>query len=106
MPQMKWAPQIRLRTIFLLFLCAAVGLATSADPLGALDPTIASAMVIGLLQQLRVLQRCAPSQAAVDGFAFARQFAIAWRIALTGLLAILVVFELLWGELRLLLADD
>jgi len=55
-------PRIRLRTIFLLFFCAAVGLATYPDVFGALLPTAATAIVIGLLQQTRSLLAWRPDE--------------------------------------------
>lgn len=90
---MKYVPQIRLRTVFLLFFCAAVGLATYRDSLGALEPAIATAMAIGLLQQSRQLWRWRPGTQQND-FAFARQFALFWRVCLAAILGACVVTEL------------
>ena len=44
---MKLAPRIRLRTLFVLFFCIAVGLATYPNPISALGPAVATAIVIG-----------------------------------------------------------
>src|SRR5215207_301445 len=93
---MNSAPQIRLRTIFLLFTCAAVGLTTSSKPLGAIRATIEVAIAIGLLQQAwqlcywRTLERSTTSE-----LSFARQFAIFWRIAVAITLGGCIVWRIL-----------
>ena len=48
---MTSAPQIRLRTVFLLFFCVAVGLTTSTRANGALRATAEITIMIGLLQE-------------------------------------------------------
>ena len=82
---MKLIPRIRLRTIFLLIFCASVGLATYPDPLSALEPAIATAMVMGLLQQFRQLWLWR-SDDSDTSIAFARQFALFWRAGLAAVI--------------------
>lgn len=96
---MNWAPQIRLRTIFLLFFCAAVGLATYPDLLGALSPAIATAMGIGLVQQTRSLLAWQPDNVPnCDELTFARRFAIVWRIVLATTIAACLFVEMLLAK--------
>src|SRR5262245_11650244 len=93
---MKWAPQLRLRTIFLLIFCAAVGLTAAGAPVSAILPAIQTAMVIGLTQQARQLVRWTPSESNTDcDLLLARRFAIGWRIALAVLMAALLITEML-----------
>jgi hypothetical protein len=96
---MTSAPQIRLRTIFLLFFCATVGLTTSTKPNGALRTTVEITIVIGLWQQARQLLSWRTNEC--DSFAelsFARRFAIFWRIALAMILAACVLWRLLLAK--------
>jgi len=77
---MKPAPRIRLRTLFLLFFCAAIGLSTYPNLLGALEPAVQTAIIVGLMQQIRRFVLWNPSELrAVTAFWFARLFAILWR---------------------------
>jgi hypothetical protein len=90
------APQIRLRTIFLLFFCAAVGLTTSSNPIGAIGPTIETAIVIGLLQQAWQLLFWRTSECNLNTeLSFARRFAILWRVAVAMILGACVIWQLL-----------
>jgi hypothetical protein len=102
---MKLSLRIRLRTIFLLFVCAAVGLATSRDPLGALEPAIATAMVIGLLQQARQLS-LTPNGGQPSDLKFARQFALVWRVCLAAIIAACVVISLFYSNGMLRMDND
>jgi hypothetical protein len=84
---MKHLPQIRLRTMFLFIVCAAIGMTTSADPVGWIAPAFQAAVVVGLLQQARELQKHKLSETdAITELSFARRYAIFWRIATSGLL--------------------
>ncbi|MEX0611340.1 MAG: hypothetical protein WD229_04395 [Pirellulales bacterium] len=106
-PPMKLVPRIRLRTVFLLFFCAAVGLATYGDPVGAMEPAIATAMVIGLIQQSRQLQLWVPPpDSPTQSLIFARAFAITWRLLIAALIGFCLIVTLLnrGGPLRL--ADE
>ena len=55
-------PQIRLRTLFLLIACVAVGLATDPNPRGAVQPIILATMAVGLAQQIRTLVKWQSTQ--------------------------------------------
>jgi hypothetical protein len=112
---MAWLPRIRLRTIFLFFFCAAVGLTCGIAPPEPVDPTFGAwiyvpklnwhyallavasvAMVIGLGQQ--ALQLVHSEFSGGDNAAeyrFARQFGIAWRVAIAALLAACLAMRLL-----------
>jgi len=73
-------PQIRLRTIFLLVTCAAVGFTADPHFLGALEPMIQALMAVGLAQQVRTLAACGSTQAPIaNEIRFSRSFGIAWR---------------------------
>src|SRR4051794_9639000 len=73
-------PKFRLGTIFLLFFCYAVGLAITREALGAIEPTIAVAILIGLGQEIRQVWRWSPPPPPPRAsFKFARYFAILWR---------------------------
>jgi hypothetical protein len=96
---MKSLPRIQLRTLFLVFFCAAVGLtcvtapATPADFVHslfgmhvrqlnvhyALLCAAAVATVIGLFQQIRLLARSGTWAPSTSPIAFAKPFAFAWR---------------------------
>jgi hypothetical protein len=72
----------------MMFVCAAVGLTVSPDPIGALQPTIAAAMIIGLFQQARQLRSARSIDSdSLDGFTLAQTLAITWRVALAAALA-------------------
>lgn len=105
-------PQIQLRTVFLLFICAAIGLTCAmAPPRG--DPSLvglipqlnwhyavlcasAAAMVIGLVQQTMQLAAKKRSLISVaDDVAFSFLLAIAWRIAIIGIIVFCTLLELL-----------
>lgn len=106
---MKVLPQIRLRTFFLIFVCAAVGLTCATAPPRVPDPSFkalglyiahlnyhyalltaaAMAIVIGLFEQVMALRRWLPPFGADDGgFRFGRSFAITWRISLLILIVV------------------
>ena len=78
---MNSAPRIRLRTIFLLVACVAVGLAADPDPRGALEPIIQAVMAVGLVQQIRTLVTWPTPSPVANEIKFARLFAISWRAA-------------------------
>jgi hypothetical protein len=86
---------VRLRQIFLLFVCASVGLATNPNLLSALEPAIATAVVIGLVQEVVELARSKTRLSLNSDIRFARFFAIAWRTAVTITLVALLTFNLL-----------
>jgi len=114
-------PQIRLRTVFFVFLCAAVGLAIGTSPDEEADPAFTLfgwenaqlswhfallsaatvAIIAGLLKEIAFLRR----SHALDGTrnraqAFAVHFATYWRAAVCGLLiACLISALLLSGRL-------
>jgi hypothetical protein len=98
-------PQIRLRTLFLLFVCAAVGLATYREPLGAFEPAIATAMVIGLLQQSRQLWHWEGAMGEND-LAFARRFGLVWRIGGAAVISSCLLLEMLINNEVLQLSDE
>ncbi len=111
---MKSLPRIRLRTIFLLFICAAVGLAIGLAPIQKIDPSLglgwheprinlvysllaaaSVAIVAGLLNEIAVLRQWAPPDGnASDGMRFARAFAIAWRSAIAALISLCLMTAL------------
>ncbi len=73
-------PKFRLGTIFLFVFCYAIGLTITRDALGALEPTVAVAILIGLGQEIGQLWRWTPpSPPPRASFTFARHFAILWR---------------------------
>src|SRR3954465_11744441 len=81
-------PKFRLGTIFLLFFCYAIGLATTRDALVAIEPTIAVAMLIGLGQEVKQFWRWTPPPPAPRAtFNFARNFAILWRCVVAFVIA-------------------
>jgi hypothetical protein len=89
---MKWRPQFRLRTLFLLVFCAAVGLAAK----GLMYP-IYTAMVVGLAQQINELRlQRDPPGIGERSLSFAISFAIGWRFVLAALLSFCIVFQLLF----------
>lgn len=93
---MKSLPRFRLRTILVFFFCAAVGLAISPYPTGALQPAIATAMVIGLLQQLRVLWSSPVDEMEISNqLTLARRFAIVWRAFIAAVMAGCLILQLL-----------
>jgi hypothetical protein len=109
---MKLLPQLRLHTLFLLFFCAAAGLTCATAPTDppdfvhklfsmhvpqlnvhyALLCAAAAAMVIGLSQQIRFLAHSGPWEPNARAVAFAKSFAIAWRVLVaTGIATCLVM---------------
>jgi hypothetical protein len=88
-------PRIPLRNIFVLFACAAVGLATYPDPLSALEPAVATAIIIGLAQQIWQFRQTAVPQTAERELRFARSYAIVWRLLAILVIAASIGFELL-----------
>ena len=73
-------PKFRLGTIFRFFFCYALGLSLTRDAIGAVAPTIAVVMLIGLAQEIRQVWRWTPSSSPPRAsFTFARRFAIFWR---------------------------
>jgi hypothetical protein len=96
---MTSAPQIRLRTIFLLFFCAAVGLTTSKSPNGALRATAEITIVISLFQQAWQLLRWRTTECDNSHeLSFARRFAIFWRFAIAVILGACVLSRLLLAK--------
>lgn len=100
---MKSLPQIRLRTLFVVFFCVAVGMTCATAPEPADDPSLsgigiyiprlnfhyalltaaAMTMVVGLMQQVRSLVHSKTVAATKDnGLKFARKFAVSWRVAI------------------------
>jgi hypothetical protein len=93
---MNSAPRLSLRTLFLLFFCAAVGLTIHPSPAAALEPAIATAIVIGLIQQVRQLFSWYPSaDERSSAIAFAQRFAITWRLFIIAVIATCVVIDML-----------
>jgi hypothetical protein len=112
---MKRIPQIRLRTVFLLFFCAAVGLAVGTSPAPVVDSSLVGiidvsqlnwhygllsaasiAMLIGLVEQLRQLARLQPRDATERAeFAFAAWYGIVWRTVVAATIAICLLVRLL-----------
>ena len=93
---MKHVPRYRLRTLFILFFCASVGLATDRNPIHALQPAVATAMIIGLLQQIRELNR--RRRSAIDDTAdckFALDFAVTWAVLIATAMTLMVIVNLL-----------
>jgi hypothetical protein len=96
---MNWVPRISLRTLFLLFFCAAVGLAVYPTPMGALEPAIAMAMVIGLIQQVRQLYGWHLSENEhSNAIMFARRFAITWRVLVAAVISIWLIIGMLGSQ--------
>jgi hypothetical protein len=112
---MRSAPQIRLRTLFLYFVCAAVGLTCGTSPPPPVDPTLAGlnddsivnwyygllsaasvAIVIGLIQQVICLRGASRSEQTRDAN-IALRFSIFWRAAIASTLLLCVVVRV--GEL-------
>jgi hypothetical protein len=80
-------PKFGLRTIFLFFFCYAIGLAITRDAIGATEPTVAVAILIGLGQEIRQLWRWTPPPPTFQAsFRFARHFAILWRCIVAALI--------------------
>jgi hypothetical protein len=113
---MKLLPQIRLRTFFLMFFCAAVGMTCATAPeseeskqlksFDILSPRLdlhyalltaaATATVVGLVQQARTLNSLTrPANANDAQFKFARSFAINWRILLASIIGVCIVSRIL-----------
>jgi len=113
---MKRAPQIRLRTLFLIFICAAVGMTIGASP-GPIPPdhnpfgiaapprtnwsdallaAASTAMLIGLAHQAQLICRSRAVADSVDQpFTFAIWFAVVWRVLLAALLIVCLLAEML-----------
>jgi len=102
---MNLVPRIRLRTIFVLFFCTAVGLAAYPHPLSALEPAIVTAMVIGLSQQSWQLWRLRLG-ASDSGLGFAREFSIVWRVGLAFVMAACVIATVVYRNGLLQLTDE
>jgi hypothetical protein len=103
---MRRTLRISLRTIFLLFFCAAVGLATHTNPRSALEPAVATAIAIGLFQQVRQLITWRPSAGEdSDEIRFARWYAVGWRLVLLGLIAACLVVGMLLSRAMLRLPE-
>ena len=84
-------PRIRLRTIFVLFFCVAVGLAINPNPIAALQPTIVTGMIVGLIQQIRQLLRARKSVLDDFRFSFALRLAVLWRATLAAIMTACIV---------------
>jgi len=85
--------------MFLLFFCAAVGLAVYPTPTGALEPAIATAMVIGLIQQIRQLIGWQPSANELsNAIVFARRFAITWRVLVATVISTWMIIGMLVSQ--------
>jgi hypothetical protein len=120
-------PQIRLRTFFLLILCAAVGLAIGTSPTDDADPTFtifgwenarldwhyallsaaSVAVIAGLCKEIAHLGKWQPPN-GVDGrsLLFAKQFAVVWRGAVCSLLTVCLVAALLLAQRFLRLPES
>lgn len=113
---MKSLPQIRLRTVFLIIFCAAVGMTCATAPKAEDDPSLklfgfhvaqlnlhyaflsaaAMAMVIGLTQQARMLARWQlPESVNNDDLFFARSIAICWRAIVAIIIGVCLVARIL-----------
>jgi hypothetical protein len=113
----KQSNQIDLRTIFLVLLCASVGLTCASAPpsresvrlhafLGTSAPSldlhsgllafVAAAMIVGLAQQLRTIltRQLALANDSPD-IRFARLFAIVWRVVIAAVISICLVAKVL-----------
>jgi hypothetical protein len=109
-------PQFRLRTFFLIFVCAAVGLTVGGSPrsidpdagllgLAAQTPTnwrdgllaaVSMGMIIGLVQQVLQFNRVRASAPSIDQrFAFAIRFAIVWREIVAGIIFVCLLSKML-----------
>jgi hypothetical protein len=95
----------RLSTLFTLFACAAVGLATTCDVLAAPWAAIKAAMVVGLLQQTRELSKWLPDNGGSPRVWHARTFAIAWRISAAAGLLFFLGLEMTGWSISLLYPD-
>jgi hypothetical protein len=96
-------PRVNLSTIFVLFFCVAVGLAISPNPIDAVQPTIVTGMIVGLVQQSRQLLRARKSVLGNFQFSFALRFAVLWRTILAAIMttciaAHLLISQNLWHE--------
>jgi hypothetical protein len=112
-------PQIRLRTLFFLIFCAAVGLAIGASPKDNSAPTLtifgwknaelnwhyallsaaSVAVIAGLFKEIAQLRKWQPLDGA-DGrsLLFAKKFAVLWRGAVCGLLIVCLITALLIAQ--------
>lgn len=113
---MKSLPQIRLRTLFVIFFCVAVGMTCATAPEPADDPSLsginlyfarlnfhyallsaaAMAMVVGLLQQIRMLRHSKTATTMSESpLIFARTFAVTWRVAIAAIIFGCLLFHIL-----------
>lgn len=107
---MRGLPRFQLRTVLVLFACAAVGLAIGTAPTVEDDLNIipdlnwhhallggaSVCVVIGLLQQASQLRDWQPSDVQKRlGAKFGKRFAMLWRLSIAGLLVICLVAALL-----------
>src|SRR5687767_5429397 len=114
-------PRIRLRTLFLIFFCAAIGLtcgmAPTAADIDSINPELnwhhallaaaSVAIVIGLLQQAnRLRRRHTIVPATSSEFHFARLFGIAWRIVIAVSISACLVLQLLVSRKIISLPDN
>jgi hypothetical protein len=123
---MKPNRQIRLRTIFLIFFCAAVGMTCATTPAERVDPVASilpiytpqlniyhgllysacMAMAIGLAVQARDLFKTRPHSTSSDtDFRFARTLAIVWRINVAAMLVLCLSARMLISRHILHLPD-
>ncbi len=110
----KAFPQVRLRTLFVVFFCAAVGMTCATAPvvenpdlksLGLHLPRLnlhnaflaaaSMALVISLVQQIRKLIQVREIDAADDDIRFARRFGIVWRAVVAAIVVACIAVQLL-----------
>jgi hypothetical protein len=123
---MHGLPQIRLRTIFVLFFCAAFGLAIGTSPKVDHDPLFtilgweyaelnwhyallaagSMLVVIGLLHEAAVLRKFKAAATSHNEAAFAVTFALAWRIAVCCTLGLCLVTAMLISRRLLRLPES
>jgi len=120
-------PTIQLRTIFLIFVCVAIGLtcatARNALPEYQLSPWLSqlrprqnlchfflytgiAAIIVGLIQQIcDLVQLQFPSTASQSGLRFARTFAISWRVFMAVVLSICAASQIFLVREKIQLPD-
>jgi hypothetical protein len=121
----KRPPQIRLRTLFAITLCLAVGLTvgargnfdrSSVNAFGSWAPTFnwhytvlataSAAIIIGLITQaIQLLHSASPTEPGERSLAFARRFAISWRLATAAIIALCLAVALLLSQHLIELPD-